>query len=38
MPDIVPRASKIVFENQWLRLRVDDVVYGDGTHGTYSVL
>ena len=38
MPDIVPRASKIVFENQWLRLRVDDIVYGDGTHGTYSVL
>ncbi len=38
MPDIVRRASKIVFENPWLRLRVDDIVYPDGTPGTYSVL
>jgi 8-oxo-dGTP pyrophosphatase MutT (NUDIX family) len=38
MPDIVRRASKIVFENPWLRLRVDDIVYADGTPGTYSVL
>ncbi|HEY2984086.1 MAG TPA: NUDIX domain-containing protein [Jatrophihabitantaceae bacterium] len=38
MPDIVRRDSKIVFENPWLRLRVDDIVYADGTPGTYSVL
>jgi len=38
MPDIVRRASKIVFDNPWLRLRVDDIVYPDGTPGTYSVL
>lgn len=38
MADIVQRASKVVFENPWLRLRVDDIVYGDGTPGTYSVV
>jgi 8-oxo-dGTP pyrophosphatase MutT (NUDIX family) len=38
MPDIVPRASKIVFENPWLRLRVDEIAYGDGSSGTYAVV
>jgi 8-oxo-dGTP pyrophosphatase MutT (NUDIX family) len=38
MPDIVPRGSEVVFENPWLRLRVDEITFADGSHGTYSVL
>jgi 8-oxo-dGTP pyrophosphatase MutT (NUDIX family) len=38
MPDIVPRDSEVVFENPWLRLRIDEITYADGSHGTYSVL
>ena len=38
MPEIVPRGSEVVFENPWLRLRVDEITYPDGSHGTYSVL
>jgi 8-oxo-dGTP pyrophosphatase MutT (NUDIX family) len=36
--EISQRASKIVYENPWLRLRVDDVDYPDGTSGIYSVI
>lgn len=38
MPEISQRASRIVYENPWLRLRVDDIEYADGTPGSYSVV
>jgi 8-oxo-dGTP pyrophosphatase MutT (NUDIX family) len=38
VPEISQRASKVVYENPWLRLRVDDVEYPDGTAGVYSVI
>ena len=38
MTDIRRRASRVAFENQWLRLRVDDIEYPDGTPGVYSVI
>ena len=38
MPEINRRASKVIYENPWLRLRVDDVEYPDGTSGIYSVI
>src|SRR5207248_7846682 len=31
MTDIRRRASRVAFENQWLRLRVDEIEYADGT-------
>ena len=38
MTDIRRRASRVAFENQWLRLRVDEIEYADGTPGSYSVI
>jgi 8-oxo-dGTP pyrophosphatase MutT (NUDIX family) len=32
------RGGRIAFESPWLRLRVDDIVYPDGTLGQYSVV
>jgi 8-oxo-dGTP pyrophosphatase MutT (NUDIX family) len=38
MTEIRRRGSRVAFENQWMRLRVDDIEYADGTPGVYSVL
>jgi hypothetical protein len=38
VPEITQRASQVVYENRWLRLREDDVDYADGTSGVYSVV
>jgi 8-oxo-dGTP pyrophosphatase MutT (NUDIX family) len=38
MTEIRRRGSRVAFENQWLRLRVDDIEYADGTPGVYSVI
>ncbi len=38
MPDIVPGDSEVAFENPWLRVRVDEITFADGSQGTYSVL
>jgi 8-oxo-dGTP pyrophosphatase MutT (NUDIX family) len=38
MTEIRCRGSRVAFENQWLRLRVDDIEYPDGTPGVYSVI
>jgi 8-oxo-dGTP pyrophosphatase MutT (NUDIX family) len=38
VPEISQRASQVVYENPWLRLRVDDISYPDGTSGVYSVI
>lgn len=38
MTEIRRRGSRVAFENQWLRLRVDDIEYPDGTSGVYSVI
>jgi len=38
VPEITQRSSKVVYENAWLRLRVDDIDYADGTSGIYSVV
>jgi 8-oxo-dGTP pyrophosphatase MutT (NUDIX family) len=32
------RGGRIAYESPWLRLRVDDIVYPDGTLGQYSVV
>jgi 8-oxo-dGTP pyrophosphatase MutT (NUDIX family) len=38
MTEIRRRASRVAYENQWLRLRVDDIEFADGTPGVYSVI
>ena len=37
-PDMRQTASRVVFENAWMRLRTDDFVRTDGATGTYSVV
>ncbi len=37
-PDVVPTASRIVYENRWMRVREDDVRRRDGSTGIYGVI
>ena len=37
-PDIVPTASRIVYENRWMRVREDAVRRRDGSAGIYGVI
>ena len=37
-PDIVPTASRIVYENRWMRVREDAVRRRDGSTGIYGVI
>jgi len=37
-PDIVPTASRIVYENRWMRVREDQVRRRDGSAGIYGVI
>ncbi|HEY0814359.1 MAG TPA: NUDIX hydrolase [Pseudonocardia sp.] len=36
--DITTLSSKVVYENQWLRLREDQIEYADGSPGVYTVV
>jgi len=38
MPEIERRGGRVVYENPWLRVLEDDVVFPDGTEGRYSVI
>ncbi|WP_270935048.1 NUDIX domain-containing protein [Falsiroseomonas oryzae] len=37
-PDIVPTATRIVYENRWMRVREDSVRRRDGSTGIYGVI
>ncbi|AWM87462.1 NUDIX hydrolase [Microvirga sp. 17 mud 1-3] len=38
MPDIETTATRIVYENRWMRVREDAIVRQDGTPGIYGVV
>lgn len=38
LPDIVPTASRIVYENRWMRVREDAIRRRDGSAGIYGVV
>jgi ADP-ribose pyrophosphatase len=37
-PDIVPTATRLVYENRWMRVREDAVRFRDGSPGIYGVV
>jgi ADP-ribose pyrophosphatase len=38
MPDIRTTATRIVYENRWMRVREDAIVRQDGSPGIYGVV
>ncbi|MGO4571457.1 NUDIX domain-containing protein [Microvirga sp. 2TAF3] len=37
-PDIETSATRIVYENRWMRVREDSIIRRDGSHGIYGVV
>lgn len=37
-PDIRPIASRVVYQDQWMKLRRDEIERADGSRGTYAVV